>query len=274
MRKFIKIKVVITIVLVVFILVIQGLYARDILGLDFLQRPVAYVAYPFQKFFTYIKVEVRNTKGYFRDVGELEKENRKLKQDVDNLEKYISKILWLDEKNQELRKTLDLKDSLNDYKFVGANVIAKDVGNWFEIFTVDRGRVDGVYKDSFVIFGSGLVGRVYRVKDNTCDIISILDKESAVGARITKTRDLVLVKGDIVLKDRGVCRLEYIPEHTSISVGDVIETSGVGEYFPKGIEIGKVREIINPNDKLERYAIIEPSVDLKRIEEVLVAVKK
>lgn len=274
MRKFINIKVVITIVVIVFILVIQGLYARDILGLDFLQRPLEYVVYPFQKIFSYTRCEINNTKRYLKDIDELVEENGKLKQEANDLEKYISKILWLDEKNQELRKTLELRDSLEDHKFVGANVIAKDAGNWFEIFTVDRGSKDGVYKDSFVIFGSGLVGRVYRVRDNTCDIISVLDKESAVGARITKTRDLVLVKGDIRLKDKGLCRLEYIPAQTKISVGDVIETSGIGEYFPKGIEIGKIKEIINPDDGLERYAIIEPSVDLKRIEEVLIAIKK
>lgn len=274
MRKFVNIKVVITIVVIVFILVIQGLYARDVLGLDFLQKPLDYVVYPFEKVISYSRGEINNTKRYFKDIDELVRENEKLKREVNDLEKYISKILWLDEKNQELKKTLELKNSLKDHEFVGANVIAKGVSNWFEMFTVDRGSKDGVYKDSFVIFGSGLVGRVYRVRDNTCDVISILDKDSAVGARITKTRDLVLVKGDMKLKDKGLCRLEYIPVETEISVGDVIETSGIGEYFPKGIEIGKVKEIINSDDRIERYAIIEPSVDLKRVEEVLVAIKR
>ena len=274
MRKFFNIKVVITAIVVVFILVIQGLYARDILGLDFMQRPLEYVVYPFWKAISYTRHEINDTKKYFKDINELTKENRKLKKDVDDLEKYISKILWLDEKNQELRKALELRDSLKEHEFIGANIIAKDAGNWFEMFTVDRGSKDGVYKDSFVILGNGLVGRVYRVRDNTCDIISVLDRESAVGARITKTRDLVLVKGDIRLKDQGLCRLEYIPAQTEISVGDVIETSGIGDYFPKGIEIGKIIKVVNPDDRLERYAIIEPSVDLKRIEEVLIAIKK
>ncbi|MBP5426912.1 MAG: rod shape-determining protein MreC [Clostridiales bacterium] len=273
MRDF-NIKVVITMVVITFILVIQGLYARDILGLDFLQRPLSYIVYPFGKLFTYTKVEVNNTRKYFKDVDELSKENEKLKRKVDDLEKYISKILWLDEKNQELRETLELRDSIKGYDFIGASIIAKDAGNWFEIFTVDKGSKDGIYKDSFVIFEKGLVGRVYRVRENTCDIISILDKSSAVGARLTKTRELVLAKGDIRLKNRGLCKLEYIHSDAKIEVGDVVETSGLGEYFPKGIEIGKVREVVNPNDKLERYAIIEPSVDLKRIEEVLVAVKR
>lgn len=273
MKKFLNIKFIAVVLVVASLLVVEKIYYKNEHSLEFVQKPISYVVKPCEKIISSVVKNVQDKKKYFKDIEELTNENKKLKKDIDDLEKYISKIKWLDEKNQELRRTLELKDSLQEFNFVGANIIAKDSGMWFETFTVDRGSADGVYKNSFVVFGNGLVGRVYKVGKKTCDIISIIDRDSAVGARIVKTRDVVVLKGDISLKKDGYCKLEYIPTQTNLRVGDVIETSGIGEFFPKGIEIGKVRAIINPNDKQERYAVIEPSVDLKRIEEVLIAVK-
>ena len=274
MKKILNIKVIAVVLVVVSTLVMQRVYSKNIHSIDFLQKPVSYVVKPFERVISSVTIKIQDTKKYFKNIEELTKENKQLKKDIKDLESYISKIKWLDERNQELRRTLELKDSLQDYKFVGANIIAKDSGMWFETFTVDRGGADGIYKNSFVIFENGLVGRVYKVGKTTCDIISIIDRNSAVGARIEKTRDVVVIKGDMTLKKDGFCKLEYIPVQTNLSVGDVVETSGIGEFFPKGIEIGRVRAIVNPNDKQERYAIVEPSVDLKRIEEVLIAVKE
>lgn len=274
MRRFLNIKVIALVLTIISILVVQRIYSYSAYRLDFVQKPISYVVKPCENLISNVVANVKAKKMYFRDINELTMENRKLKEDINNLKSYISKIQWLDEKNQELRRTLELRENLKDFNFVGANIIAKNNGMWFEAFTVDRGSDDGVYKNSFVVFENGLVGRVYKVEKKTCDIISIIDRDSAVGGRIVKTRDVVVLKGDMALKKDGFCKLEYIPTQTNIKVGDVIETSGIGEYFPKGIEIGKVRAIINENDKQERYAIIEPSVNLKRIEEVLVAVKK
>ncbi len=272
MRKFIKFRVVTLIVVVITILIVQVLYNKNICSFNFLRTPVERVAYPFERVFSAVVSKISNTKRYFESKDKLFEENKRLSKEVDELEKYISKIIWLDDENQRLRNTLELRDSIDDCKFVGANIIAKDANGWFEIFTIDRGSKDGVYKNSFVIFDKGLVGRVYKVSEKTSCVISIIDKDSVVGARLTKTRDIAVLKGDMELKEDGCCRLEYIPEQTQINIGDVIETSGIGEYFPKGIEIGVVKDVVNPKDKLERYAIIKPSVDLKRIEEVLVSI--
>jgi len=59
---------------------------------------------------------------------------------------------------------------------------------------------------------------------------------------VSKTRDLVFVKGDLQLKNQGLCRLDNIFPDMDIAVGDTIETSGLGGIYPKGIIIGKVRK--------------------------------
>ena len=50
--------------------------------------------------------------------------------------------------------------------------------------------------------------------------------------------------------------------------------SGLGGIYPKGIVIGEVKEVRQINNELNRYAIIEPAVDFKRLEEVYVLKRK
>ena len=44
----------------------------------------------------------------------------------------------------------------------------------------------------------------------------------------------------------------------------------MGGIYPKGIVIGKVKEVINTQNILDRYAWIEPAVDFDRVETVLI----
>ncbi|MBO4815400.1 MAG: rod shape-determining protein MreC [Clostridia bacterium] len=62
----------------------------------------------------------------------------------------------------------------------------------------------------------------------------------------------------------------YIPADADLVIGDTIETSGMGGIYPKGILIGKIKEIIETKNITQRYAIVETSVDFSKLETVLV----
>ena len=53
-------------------------------------------------------------------------------------------------------------------------------------------------------------------------------------------------------------------------MGDVLETSGLGGNYPKGILIGTVKEIEDDVSGYSQYAIIDTAVDFERIREVMV----
>ena len=55
-----------------------------------------------------------------------------------------------------------------------------------------------------------------------------------------------------------------------MSEDETIETSGMGGIYPKGIVIGKVKEIVETLNPLDKYAWIEPAVDFDKVETVLV----
>ena len=65
----------------------------------------------------------------------------------------------------------------------------------------------------------------------------------------------------------------YIPTDADLVLEDSIETSGIGGIYPKGILIGKIKEIIEAKNITDRYAIVESAVDFSKLETVLVITK-
>jgi len=254
----------------VVLLIVIGLSAIPNGKINYVGDIFSTILSPFQKFISYSDKKINDFFAHFEDIDKLRKENEVLKQRVDELVYENERLIDLKIKNEELRRALDIKDQYSTMEMVGANIIAKDMGNWFDIFTIDRGTRDGIEINYPVVTSNGLVGRVMQTDLFTSKVIAIIDEDSSISARLSKTSDIVVVKGDRKLKDQGLCIMNYIPADADVSAGDRVETSGVGGIYPKGILIGKVKEVRQKTNELDRYAIIEPVVDFKRLEEVFI----
>lgn len=260
----------ILITITVVMLVIAGVTFKSNSVVNRITNIVSVPLAPVQRLFSAAGVKIQDGIGFFRDIGATKQENIVLKEQIDKLEQENRELKEYREENKELRQALNIKSQFADYESMGANIIAKDLGNWFNIFTVDRGVKDGIEKNSPVITSKGLVGRVTQVDAISSKVESIIDKNSVLYARISQKDDLVRVKGDIQLKDQGLCLMDRISADVEIAVGDDVVTSGIGGIYPRGILIGKVKEIRKSSDELSRYAIIQPAVDFKRLDEVII----
>lgn len=270
MLRLFKNKVFLLISITVVLLIVIGLSAIPNGKINYIGDIFSTILSPFQKFISYSDKKINDFFAHFEDIDKLREENEVLKQRVDELVYENEKLIDLKIKNEELRRALDIKDQYSTMEMVGANIIAKDMGNWFDIFTIDRGTRDGIEINYPVVTSNGLVGRVMETDLFTSKVIAIIDEDSSISARLSKTSDIVVVKGDRNLKDQGLCIMNYIPADADVSAGDRVETSGVGGIYPKGILIGKVKEVRQKTNELDRYAIIEPVVDFKRLEEVFI----
>lgn len=254
------------------LLVVMGVSANKYSKLNWLNNIISVPLTPVQSFFSSIGRTVENSLLFFKDMDAVKKENEKLKAEVSDLNTKNRELEALETKNEELRKALNLKQQFGDYTVHGANIIAIDPDNWFNVFKVDIGSREGVQIDSPVLTsGKGLVGRVQSTDLTSSKVLTIIDEESAVSGWISKAGGgHAVVRGDMALKERGLCKMDYIPLEVDVEVGDVIETSGLGGIFPKGIVIGEVIEVRKTNSDMDRYAIIQPVADFKRLEEVFV----
>lgn len=259
------------IALLTFVLLIGvGLSVGENLAFMRLQGIVTMILSPMQKVF-YVSADWVEKKVVFvKEMNSLQEANRELSEKVAILEQEKQKYSEMINENKRFREVLGLKEQFSQFDFVGANIIAKDPGNWFYVFTVDRGAKDGVGNNQPVVSSNRLVGRVLQSGINSSKIISIIDADSSVHCRLSRSREYVVVRGDLALKDQGLLRMEFIPLEADIEVGDIVETSGLGEVFPKGIIVGKVKEIRQGSKDVNRYAIVEPAADFKRLEEVFI----
>lgn len=231
---------------------------------------VGTVLRPVQKFFTNISTSVTDFFTFVSDMGKYKDENEQLKEQVATLEQQNREMQSFKDENTRLRQWLELKDNNQDMDLVLCEVIAKEPGNWFHVFTIDKGTQSGIKKDDVVITPKGLVGRVTETGPYSSKVLSIIDVDSSVGSIVTRTRDIAMVDGDLLLSDQGKCKLNYISKEASVVVGDTIETSGLGGIYPKGLFIGTVSEIKNDSLGFSQYAVIDTAVDFKRVREVAV----
>lgn len=59
---------------------------------------------------------------------------------------------------QRLRELYQLDQEYLQYEKIGARVIAKDSGDWFQVFRINKGSADGVRVDANVIAAAGWSG--------------------------------------------------------------------------------------------------------------------
>lgn len=222
------------------------------------------------KVFSYAGQQIEEGVGLFNDVEKLRAENKRLNEAIDKFNNERTEYLRLKSENEDLKNVLKIRKELEDFEFLGANIIAKDSGNFFNVFLTDKGFTSGIGNNMPVITSKGLVGKVYAAQPFSSKIISIIEDGSAASAIVSKTGDLVVVKGDLKLSKEGLCKIEYIPADLDLSQGDIIETSGMGGIYPKGIIIGTVKEVRQGESDLDKYAIVEPAVDLKRLSHVVI----
>ncbi len=227
---------------------------------------------PVQKLFSGMSLNTIGFFSYFTDLNKLRQENDELTARITALEDETREIEMYRYENKRLRTMLDFKQTLN-YSTISSEVIAKDAGTWYSTFTLDKGAADGVGINMEVTTEDGLVGHIYEVGTNWSKAISILELQNAVGCLVTRTRDIAVVEGDVLLKEEGLLKMTYLEKDGTIMVGDKLETSGLGSiYNKKGLLIGEITEIVRDSTSILQYAVVKPSVNFEKINEVIIIV--
>ena len=192
-------------------------------------------------------------------------ENRRLREEVQELRVQGLRVVETDDENRRLRRLLALQEHL-PLTTLSGEIIAREWGGWIRSLTVNRGRGDNVPRLTAVISPNGLIGRVVEVRPGASIVQVLTDPTSTVGAHVLRTRTPGIVEGD----PRGTLRFKFMSrDGASIQSGDVLVTAGQGGLFPRGIPIGTVRSIDNRGAALFHYAELTPAVDFARVDEVL-----
>lgn len=205
-----------------------------------------------------------------RDLRDLRERNRQLETLVDQLMIENVRLKEAEAQNEDLRLKLAFAEAYPQYVLKTAEVRGRVIGyepnNFMSVLIVDMGRRDGVQKGMPVVTERGLVGHIHKVGANWAKVLLIIDPSSSVAALVQSSRAPGLVSGrlgqDLVM--------DYIPQEETVSVGDVILTSGMNGNYPKSLLIGQVLEVEQRDIDPFQRAIVRPSVNFEKLETVLV----
>jgi rod shape-determining protein MreC len=255
-----------------------------------------YVLDPLQRAFAGITEATGNLFQAVREVRELRAEVEELRAQVDALTLENISLRDYRAEVQSLRALLAFTEEFSITGYLGADVIGReacetypcgevvgeDPNPYLHYITINAGAQQGVEVGMPVVSaggGLGLVGRIAEVAPRTSKVQLLSDRESAVAALLQNSRATGLVVG----QPDGTLRMEYVPQEAdvivggeaddlprNVNVGDIVLTSGLGGFMPKGLVIGQVTEVQQMDYELFQAAVVRPAVDFSRLELALV----
>jgi rod shape-determining protein MreC len=174
---------------------------------------------------------------------------------IDDLKKYVS----LTEENQRLTeentRLLNILEStyksdeiffrsVNDtalnqtYKYTSARIVNNSVNKKHNFLTLNKGNLQGLRPEMAVVSNGSIVGVVKGVSKNYSTVISLLNLDLKISAKVKKNGYF----GSLSWDGKGYysATLNEIPLHANIQAGDTIITSGYSSIYPEGILIGYI----------------------------------
>jgi rod shape-determining protein MreC len=124
------------------------------------------------------------------------------------------------------------------YTVIPARIIKNSVNARNNYVVIDRGSDAGIRKGMGVLHDDGPVGIVIATSPRFAKVLSILHSESMISASLKRNNYF----GALVWKSTNPVqmRLEAVPKHALVQVGDTVVTSGQSAVFPRDIVIGVV----------------------------------
>ncbi|TAJ13809.1 rod shape-determining protein MreC [Marinilabiliaceae bacterium JC017] len=156
-------------------------------------------------------------------------------------------------------------DSLSQQQYVyrAAKVINNSVNRHFNYITLDKGTDNGIEPGMGVISARGVVGIVTNVSKRYSTVISLLNTRLKISSKLKETNFFGSLEWDGQTYEYA--NLSGIPRHATVSVGDLVVTSGYSAIFPEGILIGTVETVEKGKGESFYDIRVKLSVDFKRL---------
>lgn len=229
---------------------------------DILRAALGSMVKPFSWCGTKISDAINGFTDIFTEYDLLVEENKALREELEKIkdEKYSAEVLR--EENSWLKKYLDIKNNNPAFVLSDAQVVGRESGNYATVITLNRGSIHGIKRGMPVITYGGVVGHVTEVGLDFCRVVSIVESSSAVGVYVDRSQVQGVVKGDVALREQGICLMTYSAD-ADIKTGDLVYTSGgSGSNYPAGLLVGEVISITADDTTRTLVAEVKASVDL------------
>lgn len=196
--------------------------------------------------------------------NDLTEKNQELETRVNELILENAQLKLQEKENEILRKELNFLKQTN-YDFVIANVVGKmrEIPGATQLIIIDRGKKDGIDIGYPVVISTNssdqetqgfLIGKVVKANQSSAQVLLITDQQSSVAAAVisqdSEFNGLVSGKHGLSME------IDLIPVDKQISNGDLVVTSGLENYIPRGLVIGEIENVeTKPSDLFQKATI-------------------
>lgn len=200
------------------------------------------------------------------------KEYKVLKRKIDKTKMYEARIKELENEVENLKKSVDINQTITDYKKINAVVVNRNVGAWYNNININKGSKSGIKEGYAVITDKGLIGKVVSVSNFTSTIKLLSTDESINKISVKIEVDDKSIYGLLSSYDKknNAYLVEGISDNTEISNGAKVVTTGLTDAFPAGILIGEVKKVTKDRYSLAKAVLVTPSVDFDDIDIVTI----
>jgi len=201
-----------------------------------------------------------------RDVASLRQRNTELEAEVAQLQTQVIKLQQQVTETNILSALVDFARANPEYSYKAAAVIGRDPSPFLSYVIINIGSNQGVLPGMPVVTDKGLVGRVDAIIAEAARVQLITDSASAVDVRLQSSKTEAMLIGSLT----GDISLDMISQDATVTVGDVVLTSGLGGSYPPNLLVGQVVSVRKLDYELFQQAAIQPNVDFNRLGFVLV----
>lgn len=187
--------------------------------------------------------------------------NKKLIQENRDLRNYLVYLEKDAGENVALKKLLNFNRA--EFNYISARIFLSSGFSFSSIAIVNIGGSSGVVENQIVVSGMGLVGRIFKVYDDSSHMVLLNDPNSRISVYSSDSRERAIMFGDY----NNYPYLEYLTKNHSLKAGEVMYTSGDGGMFYPDIPVGVVVE------EEGRY-FVKPFVSLDNLDFVSIITKK
>ncbi len=171
--------------------------------------------------------------------------------------------------NRRLRHLLGLQEKRWPcFSFVVvAEVIKVQPAVWPGQIVVNKGKKEGVRENMVVVSSEGvLIGRVIAVEESSATVFTIFHPSTKLSVMVQRTREIGILEGASL----PYLLVRYLPKDSKAQSGDKVITSGLSDYYPKGLPVGTIFRIDPEKSQYFYLAWVKPEAGFERLDEVLI----
>ena len=201
-----------------------------------------------------------------RDVNSLLQRNTELESENSLLQTQIIQLQQELSQAQAVNALVGFARQHPQNQYIAANVIGRDPSPYMKYIFIDAGTDNGLRHGMAVVTENGLVGRIDATTASASRVQLITDPGSAVNVRLQSSQTEAVMVGSL----SGDLSLDMLSLNASVSVGEVVLTSGLGGNYPQNIFVGQIQSVQKQENQLFQTATIQPLIDFADLKAVLV----